>query len=129
MRAERSERPVVADSDSRARTHLANERTFLAWLRTGLNLIVLGLAVAQFFDPHVVAGLPVVTLFGVGLVVSGLVLTVLAGVHYSASRAQIDQGTFRAPGRLIVASVVLVAIGGLLALGVVWLLGDGGGVP
>ena len=38
------------DPDSRARTHLANERTFLAWLRTGLGLIVLGLAAAQFME-------------------------------------------------------------------------------
>ena len=37
-----------ADPDSRARTHLANERTFLAWLRTGLALIVLGIGAAQF---------------------------------------------------------------------------------
>ena len=38
------------DPDSRARTHLASERTFLAWLRTGLGLNVLGLAAAQFIE-------------------------------------------------------------------------------
>lgn len=117
---------VVADTDSRARTHLANERTFLAWLRTGLNLIVVGLAVAQFIDPHVILNLPLVTLVGVGLVGSGLLLTIFAGMHYQTSRAQIDTGVFRAPGRLVTASVILVVLAGLLALGAVMVIGGGG---
>jgi len=33
------------------RFSLANERTFLAWIRTGLALIAGGLAVAQFLTP------------------------------------------------------------------------------
>ncbi len=33
------------------RFSLANERTFLAWIRTGLALIAGGLAVAQFLEP------------------------------------------------------------------------------
>ena len=34
--------------DSRLREHLANERTFLAWLRTSIALIGFGLAIARF---------------------------------------------------------------------------------
>ena len=30
-----------------ARDHLANERTYLAWLRTAVNVMILGLAVAK----------------------------------------------------------------------------------
>jgi putative membrane protein len=33
------------------RFSLANERTFLAWIRTGLALIAGGLAIAQFLSP------------------------------------------------------------------------------
>ncbi len=33
---------------SRARDHLANERTSLAWLRTAANMMVVGVAIAQF---------------------------------------------------------------------------------
>jgi putative membrane protein len=36
--------------DSRTRDLLANERTFLAWLRTSANVIVLGMAIAKFAD-------------------------------------------------------------------------------
>jgi putative membrane protein len=33
---------------NRARDHLANERTFLAWVRTGVATIVFGFAVGRF---------------------------------------------------------------------------------
>ena len=34
-----------ADPDARARAHLSNEQTFLSWLRTGFNLIAVGLVI------------------------------------------------------------------------------------
>src|SRR5258706_12094194 len=36
------------DSPTRARDHLANERTFLAWLRTGVAVVVFGFAIGRF---------------------------------------------------------------------------------
>ncbi|HOK48281.1 MAG TPA: DUF202 domain-containing protein, partial [Bryobacteraceae bacterium] len=35
-------------TDASARDHLANERTFLAWLRTAVALISLGIAINRF---------------------------------------------------------------------------------
>jgi Domain of unknown function (DUF202) len=35
------------------RDHLANERTYLAWLRTTASVIVLGLAIAKFVESAV----------------------------------------------------------------------------
>ena len=35
-------------ADSRTRDELANERTFLAWLRTAANVMIVGLAIAKF---------------------------------------------------------------------------------
>ena len=40
--------PVLKNSGSTARDHLASERTFLAWLRTGLGFIAFGIAVERF---------------------------------------------------------------------------------
>lgn len=38
-----------------ARDHLAGERTFLAWLRTSLSLVSLGIAIAQLLKlPEIV---------------------------------------------------------------------------
>ncbi|KAA6413393.1 MAG: hypothetical protein FRX48_03139 [Lasallia pustulata] len=38
----------IANTGSVARDHLANERTFLAWSRTGLGFIALGVAIKRF---------------------------------------------------------------------------------
>lgn len=46
----RPERLDAVGEDPDARFSLANERTFLAWIRTAIALIVAGLAVAQFFE-------------------------------------------------------------------------------
>jgi putative membrane protein len=40
----------MADAQTRTRDLLANERTFLAWVRTGATVMVLGLAIAKFGD-------------------------------------------------------------------------------
>ena len=42
------ERSNSLGSDSRARDHMANSRTLLAWIRTGIALIGLGFVVARF---------------------------------------------------------------------------------
>ncbi len=42
--------PTDVGEDPDARFTLANERTFLAWIRTALALMVSGLAVAEFFN-------------------------------------------------------------------------------
>ncbi|MCJ1408507.1 hypothetical protein MMC19_002582 [Ptychographa xylographoides] len=40
--------PIYKNTGSIARDHLASERTFLTWLRTGLGFIALGIAVERF---------------------------------------------------------------------------------
>ncbi|KKY38336.1 hypothetical protein UCDDA912_g01654 [Diaporthe ampelina] len=40
--------PTYQNTGSTARDHLASERTFLAWLRTGLGFIALGIAIERF---------------------------------------------------------------------------------
>lgn len=40
--------PTYKNTGSTARDHLASERTFLAWIRSGLGFIALGIAVERF---------------------------------------------------------------------------------
>ncbi|KAK8005196.1 hypothetical protein PG990_011233 [Apiospora arundinis] len=40
--------PVYKNTGSVARDHLASERTFLAWMRTGLGFVALGIAIERF---------------------------------------------------------------------------------
>jgi len=42
--------PLDEGEEPDFRFSLANERTFLAWIRTSIAIMVAGLAVAQFFD-------------------------------------------------------------------------------
>ncbi|KAL0080130.1 hypothetical protein J3Q64DRAFT_1624149, partial [Phycomyces blakesleeanus] len=40
---------LLENTASVARDHLANERTFLAWLRTSLSMITVGVAITQLY--------------------------------------------------------------------------------
>jgi len=42
--------PTFSNTGSTARDHLASERTFLAWVRTGLGFVALGIAIERFFE-------------------------------------------------------------------------------
>ena len=110
------------DPDSRARTHLANERTFLAWLRTGLALIVLGIGAAQFVshERQLVPGVPVVTLVSVFLIVAGAALVAMGNARYRQGRARIEQAAFRPADRTVTAATVLMFV--VAAAGVVLVL-------
>lgn len=94
------------------RDHLANERTQLAWLRTGANVIVVGLAVARFADGGEVS---VASLVAGGL----LILTGSVGAGYGTLRyrraaqairsGQIDAIT-SSTGPTVATVVLLVAV-------------------
>ncbi len=111
----------TVDADSRARTHLANERTFLAWLRTGLSLVALGIAVALFLDPGRGRGLGFAVALGVVLVASGTLVTAAGGLRFIRARDQIEAETYRPDSPVVILSVVLVAVAGLASLAyIVW---------
>nr|WP_199318550.1 DUF202 domain-containing protein [Leptolyngbya sp. FACHB-541] len=112
----------------RQREHQANERTFLAWLRTAIALIGFGLAIARFglflreVQTAVVEdGLAARSIFsyqtlGIALVVVGLVVIVLSVWRYNQVFWQIEQADYR-PSRLMVwltAGTVLIL--GLLSI-------------
>ena len=110
---------------NRARDHLANERTFLAWVRTGVATIVFGFAVGRFSiairellqaqgKPPSTPG--VTAWLGMIATVGG-VLMILAGLsRYRQTRQQIDSGTFEPAGMVLdIVSYLLVLFGLVLA--------------
>ncbi|TCI97687.1 DUF202 domain-containing protein [Aeromicrobium sp. IC_218] len=102
----------MGESIGGPRDHLANERTQLAWLRTGANVMVVGLAVARFGDggevttPSLLAGglLVVVGALGVGY----------GTLRYRRTAAELRVGTAAAAsssaGPAIAAGVLVVAV-------------------
>ena len=117
--------PTVArstDADSRARTHLANERTFLAWLRTGLSLVAVGLAVAGFLPVDLMPGIRYVMIFAVMFVLIGSAAAVYGGNRYIVAFRQIEEGAYRPAISPIVAFAIVVGLLGIMAIPVVILL-------
>jgi putative membrane protein len=69
----------------------ANERTFLAWSRTALALVVAGLAIVQLLPPF--PGVPVGRhLLGVPLIVLGAVLAVVAYAEWVRNQSALRRG-------------------------------------
>ena len=97
----------------RQREHQANERTFLAWLRTAIALIGFGFAIARFglFLRQIQVAVtqketPNHHFFnsenlGVSLVIVGIVTIALAAWRYNQVFWQIERGNYR-PNRLAV---------------------------
>jgi len=117
----------IAEKDPRV--YFAEERTFLAWIRTGLGLMGVGFAVARFglFLREMGAGatkLPVHStgisaVSGVGLVVLGVIVNVSATLRHVQITRELSAGTW-VPGRVardaVVLALLLAGIGVAMAV-------------
>ena len=118
-----AEKPrLTIDADSRARTHLANERTFLAWLRTGLSLVAVGLAVAGFLPVDLVPGFPFVRSFSGLLVLCGTIMVMFGARRYVKSYQQIENGAYEPASTALVTIAMFIGLLGLLAIPLVLLM-------
>jgi putative membrane protein len=109
--------PVEHEPD--ARFTYANERTFLAWHRTALALVVAGLAIVQLLPPF--PGIPFGRhLLAVPLIVLGGVLSVGSYLewtrHQRAMRRGEPLGTSVLPRILAIAITALALTAALLTL-------------
>jgi putative membrane protein len=88
------------------RVHMANERTFLAWIRTSISIMAFGFVVEKFslfvknmaFYLGKEAAPPPPgssSLIGIILVGLGVVMGVLAFVRYKAVERQIEDDTYQ----------------------------------
>ncbi len=93
----------------RQREHQANERTFLAWLRTSIALIGFGFAIARLLQFNAAIAqqeAPADPLLnsenlGLALVIFGIVVIALAAWRYNQVYWQIERGNYQ-PNRLMV---------------------------
>jgi putative membrane protein len=92
-----------------AREHLANERTLLAWVRTGVSLISFGLVVERLGVQVGSAGPS--GIFGVGLAVLGGLALVMGTIQFLRSRRGIATNNF-----VPAAAAYMVVVAGSLAL-------------
>lgn len=126
---------MCADKGSadHSQQHLANERTFLSWLRTSIALIGLGFIVARFGlflrefglvvkntsnnNPAAVSlfGHSQSSLIGISIIILGIALILLALRNYLTTRSYIEKG-FYIPSNfnIFAASLSLVFLGILI---------------
>src|ERR1700689_711280 len=96
----------------RASDHLANERTFLAWMRTGVAGVVFGFAIGRFAiavrqwmaiqgQGHAMPSTGVSVWFGTAAILGGVLVCLTGLVRYRHTREQIDSGNFQAAGFVV----------------------------
>src|SRR5260370_28907986 len=150
MEQRQPESEHTPEPESRIRDHLANERTFLAWVRTALGLIGLGFVLARMGLFLRQLALSAEVLPGAGrhlagrlhagheFVITGVVFLLIgtlfggwSGWLYERNRRAIDTDQF-GPARWSVGTLtVVVVLGSLVIIGLVlWrrVGAEGGGV-
>ena len=122
-----TENAVTENSNlNRARDHLANERTFLAWVRTGAAIVVFGFAIGRFaiaikqltaLQGHPVRTAGISVWLGSFTIGAGVLLVVAGLSRYRRTRAQLDAGTFEPAGFVLDLITTLIVVFGLALAG------------
>ena len=115
-----TEKPAEQDP----RVYFAAERTFLAWIRTGLGLMGIGFAVSRFglflrqlsaTESHLPTRATGLSLWsGVALVALGVIVTLSSVLRHIQLIHELSSGTWQ-PGRVsrdaVILGLILAAIG------------------
>jgi putative membrane protein len=117
--------PPHEPAPNEMRDHLANERTFLAWVRTAITIMAFGFVVAKFGlllrelpGSHVHPGeLHFATIIGSALVLLGAVFMVMATLQFLAVKGQIEANVIAfSPGVPLLLAGILIVIGVTVAV-------------
>ncbi|MEL1244387.1 DUF202 domain-containing protein [Flavobacterium sp. DGU11] len=119
------------DDQTLAREHLANERTFLAWVRTGIAMMAFGFVVVKstiFVSEPVVSnteetmipGEMFTAIVGIILVMAGSVISSVSYLRYRQTKKQLRQGIYHHSSAML----AMITLGVLLvsALLIVYLI-------
>jgi len=116
----------VIENPNRARDHLANERTFLAWVRTSVAIVVFGFAIGRFaiamrqltaFQGHESKATGFSVCMGTISILAGVVMVVAGLMRYRKTRAQLDEGKFEPAGFIVDLVTILTVLFGLALAG------------
>jgi putative membrane protein len=107
----------------RASDHLANERTFLAWVRTSISVIVFGFVVAKFgitlrqffrFENLEAHETGISLALGISFMVVGILMAILGIWRYQSTRIQIEQANFRPANKTVYVVGLITALLGVM---------------
>jgi putative membrane protein len=112
----------VAEDSNRARDHLANERTFLAWVRTSVAVVVFGFAIGRFaiamrqltaFQGQAPKSTGLSVWMGTISILAGIVMAVAGLMRYRKTRAQLEEGKFEPAGFIVDMVTILTVLFGV----------------
>lgn len=113
-------------NDAKAGDHLANERTFLAWIRTSISIIVFGFVVAKFgitlrqflqLQGRVATESGISLGIGVGFIAMGIFMAIVAGIRYRITLRRIEAEQFEPARTVIVFLALVTALLGVILAG------------
>jgi len=116
----------VIENPNRARDHLANERTFLAWVRTSVAIVVFGFAIGRFaiamrqlteFQGRGSRTTGFSVWMGMSAILAGVVMVGAGLMRYRKTRAQLDEGKFEPAGFIVDLVTILTVLFGLALAG------------
>ena len=110
---EQHELAVERTLEAKRRTHLANERTYAAWVRTALALIGLGVGITGYFHLAGNQRARVFIVVGMIFVAAGALMAALATHVYRKTYQSIERGEY---GGLATFTLILGTIPILLGL-------------
>lgn len=101
--------------------HLANERTFLAWLRTGIGVMAFGFVVVKFSlflkqlslifgNQNIIHSKGYSAEIGILLVVFGLIISIFGYFRYKKTEKQINEDSFKNNSFLIGLSTIILIV-------------------
>lgn len=118
---------------NRIRDHLANERTYLAWMRSAISLLGFGVLIVRIrvLRPPLAPHSPG---FGwkLGLAFSmvGLLMVGLSSLHYFGVRNDIEDDVYEPPDRwVLLSTLVLLCLGAFVVLYIFQVPFDGSSAP
>ena len=102
-----------------ASDHLANERTFLAWIRTSIGIMAFGFVVVKFSlfvkqislllgKENMIQSRGYSAILGIILVAVGAVTSILSYMRYRQTVKELNKGTYRHSSLLVIVLVAFI---------------------
>jgi putative membrane protein len=118
---------MQTNTDKKVSDHLANERTFLAWIRTGIGVMAFGFVVVKFSlfvkqlslllnKQYVIQEKGYSPAIGIVLVAVGAVTALLAYARYKKSEKQIENDTYQNSSLLITLLTCLIILASIFLM-------------